>query len=234
MAYWTLTNLRAKFRALTGRPDTSSLPNADIDAYLNQFYQGILPEILHLEKKDGWWQFNTTASDSGSYAYASNLIVVRPPLYVIRADPPVEESYPWTEGFLESAINVDQGQLRVFTEPEAFYGSWPQQVTYTRAQPIDALLWARTLAIMPPPDQIYTIAARAEKSDFAALVNPLDGPEQDNWGAAIAYGAAIEFLNDKGDAAQAGELAGMFEYHLRLCNRREIRNMMFKRAVPRF
>jgi hypothetical protein len=36
---WTLTDLRAKFRTLTGRPSTGQISNSDITTYLNDYYR---------------------------------------------------------------------------------------------------------------------------------------------------------------------------------------------------
>jgi len=224
--------LTAKFRELTGRYSEGQLSSADILIALNTYYQGVLPEKLSLETRKGFWQFDTKATDTGLYPYNSSVIVAKPPIYCLSKDMPTAEEQPWTEDE-ENEIFVDQNQIKVYTEPEDFYGAWPQDQTYARSQPIEGLLWRRNLYIQPPPDDIYTIQVQAEFSIITPLVNPTDEPEQQNWGYAIAYGSAIEFLASKGrNPDGAAALVPMYNFYFGLIERREIRNMMFKRAVP--
>ena len=233
---WTLAKLRAKVRSLTGRLTEGQLSSSAIDAAINNYYCGVFPELMGLEKKKGFWQFNTAATDTGLYPYASNIILLKPPAYCITADPPLAEDEPWveTEEYPEGEISVEQDQMRIFTEPEKFYGVWPQSSVYARSQPIDCLLWRRNILVAPPPDKIYSIQVQGEFSIVTELTAEGDAPEQDNWGWAIAYAAAIEISIDKGDEAKAEALASPYDYYLNLCDRREVRSMGFKRAVPRF
>ena len=236
MGIWTLASIQAKIRSLTGRYTENQLASTLITIYINNYYQGVFPELMNLETREGFWQFSTTALDTGLYPFDASVIVARPPCYCITSSPAVAEDEPWveTEDDPQDEVNIDQNQLRIFTQPEDFFNVWPQSQTYERDQPTDGLLWRRNLYVMPPPDQIYTMQIQARLSMVSGFVNPTDAPEQDNWGYAIAYGAAIEICNDKGDNAKAGELIPFYEFYLNLCERREIRNLEFKRAVPHF
>ncbi|HPL68294.1 MAG TPA: hypothetical protein PLG94_17295 [Smithellaceae bacterium] len=213
MSIWTLAELTAKVRSLTGRKTEGQLSSADIVKYINNYYQGIFPELLSLEKKKGFWEFETSGSDEGPYPYDASIIVAKPPVY---------------------CIGGGQNRMRIFTEPEHFYHAWPRSQAYQRSRPRDCLIWRRELLIAPPPDGVYVISVNAEFSIVTPLTEPADVPEQDNWGPAIAYGAAIEISLDKGDDAKAADLSGPYKYYLNLCTRREVRNLMFKRALPRF
>ena len=45
-AQWSLTNIIAKVRAITGRPDDSQLTDQQIVDYINQYYQYVMPKEL--------------------------------------------------------------------------------------------------------------------------------------------------------------------------------------------
>lgn len=58
----TLANIRTKVRRLTGRPSPNQISDADIDSYVNTFYQYDLPQNLRLFTLKGIYEFMTEAN----------------------------------------------------------------------------------------------------------------------------------------------------------------------------
>lgn len=59
MAAWTLSDIRAKVRATTGRPDTTMMSNTVLNDYINKFYQYVLTKELKLFWGYTYYQFFT-------------------------------------------------------------------------------------------------------------------------------------------------------------------------------
>jgi hypothetical protein len=59
VATWTLSDIRNKVRKITGRLTPGELSNAELDTYINNYYQLVLPAELKLEKKHTYYEFLT-------------------------------------------------------------------------------------------------------------------------------------------------------------------------------
>ena len=62
MATWTLANIRAKIRQVTGRLTPGELSNKKLDDYINRYYQLTFPAELKLERKHTYYEFLTSAN----------------------------------------------------------------------------------------------------------------------------------------------------------------------------
>ena len=62
MATWTLANIRAKTRQVTGRLTPGELSNKKLDDYINRYYQLTFPAELKLERKHTYYEFLTSAN----------------------------------------------------------------------------------------------------------------------------------------------------------------------------
>ncbi len=219
MSVWNLGTLRTKVRQITGRLSTGQLGNAELDGFINAFYQLTLPEELNLGIREGWWEFDTAADDDGVYPFGAGLISVEPVIFVRSA-----------------ALAIDEYRIaNVYSDPALFKDAWPDQIAgYTRSQPADALIWKRELTVMPPPNGIYSIRVKGRFGFDAGLVQENDEPIQQNWGFLIAYGTSIEIHMSKGEKAEAAALADLYTYYKSLAARREVRNLAGRRSVPRW
>lgn len=78
MVTWTLSDIRSKVRNITGRKSTTQLSNNDLDDYINNFYQFVLPNEIHLKALTGWYVTNTVVGDDTISIAEANRIL-KPP-----------------------------------------------------------------------------------------------------------------------------------------------------------
>lgn len=68
----TLLDIRAKVRAITGRPDVTQISDSEIDFQINTFYQYDMPEHLRLFTLKGTFDFST-ANGKDTYFFDPNI-----------------------------------------------------------------------------------------------------------------------------------------------------------------
>jgi hypothetical protein len=91
----TLANIRTKVRRLTGRPSPQQITDAQIDEYVNAFYQYDFPEHLRIFSNNTTFKFLTTpnvdtydlrtlqvAFDGGTAAAVDVYYNLQPPVYI--------------------------------------------------------------------------------------------------------------------------------------------------------
>jgi hypothetical protein len=109
---WNLNRLRYAVRKITGKFDTTQLPDqsvgevnisnpAGIDDYINDFYLYDLPEHLRTLKLKDFYIFNTIPN-CGTYSLPQYIKNVEPPIY------------------------VDNYQFAWYQWPDVFYRIWPE------------------------------------------------------------------------------------------------------------
>lgn len=77
-----LTNIQAKVRKLTARPSENDLSTADLNDYINTYYQYDLPESMRFLELRDVWSF-TTVGNQETYPFPRNqFLTVEPPAYV--------------------------------------------------------------------------------------------------------------------------------------------------------
>jgi len=104
---------------------------------------------------------------------------------------------------------------------------------YNPGIPVAALYYDRELYLTPPPDGSYLIEAKINERP-APLINETDALLFDDWGKLVAYGAAIDFLNDEGQQDASALLERQFQRLLSTAKRRDLINTQDSRSVPRF
>ncbi len=103
----------------------------------------------------------------------------------------------------------------------------------TAAKPSAALFYDNELIFAPVPDGSYFVQI-AVSGRPAPLLADADSIASDDWGKLVAYGAAIDLLNDNGQQEGASLLQPQFREHQMQARRRNIRNNHDERSVPRF
>jgi len=91
----TLNDIRKKVRRLTGRPSNQQITDAQIDEYINTFYQYDMPETLRLFSQETVFEFMTEANvdnynlstltvwDGVENQFAQDLFIdLKPPIYI--------------------------------------------------------------------------------------------------------------------------------------------------------
>ena len=103
----------------------------------------------------------------------------------------------------------------------------------SRQSPLAALISDQTLYVRPKPDQFYELKAPCLlKPD--ALSGDSSVPIDVRWGLAIAYGAAIEYLIEKGQTDKASDLNIAFDDFVRKINQKTTRQNQGRVAEPSF
>jgi hypothetical protein len=177
------------------------MTNADIDDFINQFYQNELPRLLNHSEFAGWFEFSTADGDDGQYDIESlasddgeNII-----------------------GIDSSYITVDGSPITAYLDRASFFTLWPEDVTHDSDKPMDMLIEGRSLWLRPPPDDAYTVKLYVTRKIPAELANDTDKPIDQSWGPVIAYGASVLVMEDKGRDATKAE--GRRNYYVALANR---------------
>ena len=112
MTTWDLNRLRYSIRKVTGKYDTSQLPDtsvgevnisnpAGIDDYINDFYLYDLPEHMRTLRLRDFYTF-TTIPNCGTYSVPQNIVQIYDPIY------------------------VDNYQFAWYQSPDTFYRIWPE------------------------------------------------------------------------------------------------------------
>lgn len=130
---WTLLNIIAKVRAITGRPDTTMMTNQEIVNYINQYYQHVLPKELKIFFGYTYYTFFTLANVA-EYTTPSNFQTLNPTV--------------WVDGF----------QMDWYLWPDIFFEDYPIQdnkvVVATGAPPLNSFTF--TVAAYPIlPGSLY-------------------------------------------------------------------------------
>lgn len=104
MAVWDLAQIRNKVRQVTGRFSENELSTADLDNYINQYYQYTFPAEVKLEREHTFYEFLTT---------------------------PNQPNYDVPTGFtnFEPPATVDELELLWYQNPGKFYEENWKQIT---------------------------------------------------------------------------------------------------------
>lgn len=99
---WTLADIQAKVRAITGRPSTDELSDPDLVTFINNYYLFVMPFELKEQITDQFLQFKTTPGQD-VYSFPGGYFTDSPGAYA--------------DGF----------PLVFYQDPDVFFQDWPQQ-----------------------------------------------------------------------------------------------------------
>lgn len=229
---WTLADIRAKIRKLTGRPSTAQISDADILDHINQYYRNILP--LEIQAKE--FMVKTY------FGLTDGIVKYDIPETVLRVIPPVMlQEDPISAGKLS--------ELAVYTDPGLFETDYPSNDYHefegsttadsdNQSIPEAILIDGRYFYVKPPPEtgaHLYAIFYEYMADRPTALASDSDEPADVRWGPLIAYGASVEILKEAGENVEANEIMDLYVYHRQLLARKQIlQTVTGTRSVPRF
>lgn len=216
---WTVATIKTKVRALTGRPNTSQLSDADLLDFINEYYVNHFPyDAGVMAEQRTFFTLGLTSADDGNYGLASNVIGIEPPITVKDSD--------------DVVYAVD-----LHTDAALFFSLYPDDAhdeTSERDRPRAVLLLGRDLYVRPKPDDSYTLKMAGRKG-ITAFTGDTDEPGDDAWALAICYGAAGMILIEAGDLEEAAGVALALKGTLTNINAREAQQFPpDMRAAPRF
>lgn len=210
---WTLADIRAKVRAISGELTTEDIENTVLDDRINDFYQNDFAREAYVSDFETW--FTASFTDGvGEYAVSNDYLRLETPMTVQDSD--------------DVITNV-----KFFQDKDAFFKDYPEEVTPTEHRPAAVLLYGNRLYPRPVPDAAYTFKAACKKKPDALTADT--APVDVHWGKAIAYGTALEMAAEDNDDELVNKLTGPFTYFMgKVSEKKKLQKNTNQRAVPRF
>ena len=119
------------------------------------------------------------------------------------------------------------------TAPASTLTVYDKYIAYQGNRPQGCMFFENEFTLMPVPDQVYQI--RMQGFIFPnTLTSDSDTPAQPEWGPLIAYGAALELFNDRGDVDNYNQYFPVFKRYENVALGRTIQQYTAEQSVPRF
>lgn len=211
---WTLSQIRTKFRQVTGQLSTSQLSNDDVDEKINDFYLNVFPGEVQASELKGFYSFNTI-DGTGEYTKPSTVFDINRPLTIDDGD--------------GDAV----GKLGLWRNKEDFFDLYPEDDSADENTPVDMLLYGNTFYLRPIPDDVYTIKMAAVQKPTELSADD-SVPTNPKWGPVIAYGAAIQMLTEQKDWDAVEKYTSVYQFYLNLVNRDDLAQRSNLRSRPSF
>lgn len=288
---WTLADIRNKVRQVTGRLSSNQISNAELDTYINNYYQFTFPAEVKLERQHTYYEFNTVPLQrdytlpNGTYTNNETPIYVQymPTYYyqdpvVFWAENPRNfgNPTPWTgdgtttgfnttltlsnsyiyagsvivtdntETFTDNglgtltgdlggtgSVNYNTGAIAVTfnTAPTSGQNIYLTYEQYTPGRPGSALVYNNVITFFPIPDTVYPVQVKAWSVPTAFTADS-DTPSLEEWGPALAYGAARDIVADYGETDRYTEITALYMEQINYILTRTCQNLMNVRSRP--
>lgn len=128
-----------------------------------------------------------------------------------------------TGAFSATFATAPASTLTIYDKYQAYQGNRPQ----------GCLFFENEFTLMPVPDQVYQIRMQGFVLP-ALLVNDSDVPAQAEWGPLAAYGAALDYFQDRGDTENYDRYYPVFKRYENVALSRTIQEYTDQQGVPRF
>lgn len=119
------------------------------------------------------------------------------------------------------------------TPPSSLLTVYDKYIAYQGNRPQGVLFFENEFTLMPVPDQVYQIRMQGFILPDL-LVNDSDIPAQAEWGPLIAYGAALDLFQDRGDTENYDRYYPVFKRYENVALSRTIQEYTNQQSVPRF
>lgn len=129
---WTLADIRAKIRSVTGTPSSDQLTDSEIDTYANNYYVFTMPFELKVQIENQFLDFKTVPG-TDVYSFPGGYFTDQPGAYA--------------DGF----------PLIFYQDPDIFYQDWPQQYAVNVIATGDGVTSNFTGGLQNPPIIIGTL-----------------------------------------------------------------------------
>lgn len=211
---WTLAEIAAKVREITGEGTTEDISNTNLYNKINDFYRNIFPLEVYVAEFEDWFEQVTADEDGGEYPVSQDYLRLMTPMTTMDSD--------------DVLMNV-----KFYQDKDTFFALYPEEADPTEARPAAACLYGGKLYLRPEPDGIYTFRAACIKKPTALTANT--APTDLRQGPAIAYGTAIEIKMEDQDKEAANELVPIYDYYKgKISQKKMMQKAVNQRATPRF
>lgn len=133
------------------------------------------------------------------------------------------------------SINYATGAFSAtfITAPSSLLTVYDKYIAYQGNRPQGCMFFENEFTLMPVPDQVYQIRMQGFILPIT-LASDSDTPAQPEWGPLIAYGAALELFNDRGDTDNYNQYFPVFKRYENVALGRTIQQYTAEQSVPRF
>lgn len=130
-------------------------------------------------------------------------------------------------------VNYTTGAIAVTfnTAPTSGQNIYLSYEQYMAGTPQAVLLYDNEFRFYPVPDTVYRIRMKAY-SVPTALSLATDTPVLEEWGPAIAYGAARDICIDFGEAERYAEITSLYKEQISYILTRTVQQLMNQRSIP--
>lgn len=198
---YRLVDIRNRIRTLTGRSDLS---DAELNDYVNFFYQYRLPDFLDPLEFRAIYYINLI-SDLGEYPLEDEMRALFPP------------------------VLIDDEPVELVRDVEFFFSTFTDRAS-ARGKPTHVLQFQRALWVYPIPDTDYLLKVnvlyRPDK-----LEDDLDLPISQSWIDLLAFGASALLYTDMGDYESASTMMQLASNSASLVRRDYILNRSDVRII---
>lgn len=133
-----------------------------------------------------------------------------------------------TVNYVTGAVNVTFGTAPA--DGQLIYLNW---VAFNPGRPIAVLNFDNQLKFFPVPDTVYKFKIRGYQI-VSELTTATDTPDLEEWGPAIAYGAARKIVSDFGEFDLYKMISELYKEQIAYVLRRTHQNLENTRAAPNF
>lgn len=217
-------------------------PGAYADGFPLVFYQD--PDIFFQDWPQQYAVNNIATGDGVTTAFSGGL--QNPPIIIgsvfITADDQSGFQQSVTDngdgtlsGDGSGTINYLTGAYTVSfnTAPAASAVIYTKYQGYSANRPQGVLFFNNEFTFRPIPDQAYQILMQGYIKPVS-LVGDTDTPLQEEWGALIAFGAALDVFTDRGDLDNYDRYYPIFKRFENIALGRTIQQYSEEQSVPRF
>jgi len=103
---WTLADLRAEFRSITGRSTTADISDSDVNDWINDYYQNFFPEETGVTNFRTDFTQELLPTDSGEYTLAQTVVTVEEP------------------------VTINGVRIQLLQDKALFFDEWPEDEHY--------------------------------------------------------------------------------------------------------
>lgn len=134
-----------------------------------------------------------------------------------------------------ATINYSTGSVSVTFNSAPANGQliYLNYVQFQAGRPQAILLFNSQFQLYPVPDQVYLIKMKAW-AIVTPLTNATDTPDLEEWGPAIAYGAARDIFSDYGENDAYVETTALYREQIDYILTRTAQNLLNIRTIPNF
>jgi len=224
-------------------------PAGYIDNFRLNWYSD--PDKFENENPYNFTRLTPFTGDGATAAYATTLtgIPIRPGTMIV--EDATEVFTDNSAGVLTGSaggtgtINYTTGALSVTFNANVANGQAVNvsYEAYTAGRPQAVLFFNNQFELYPIPDKVYrfkckgwttltvTTTAGVQQQQF---VNPTDRPLKDQWGPAIAYGAARRIHSDYGEMDAYAEVSALYKEQINYILKRTHNQLLTTRSQPMF